>query len=85
MVEFFQKHDLKLFTYWDIRKAFSFSLDADDRDRINAVSRQSRDLYQLIDDNFEELDDNTVKVTVETTAVSHAPKLHFRPQSTANF
>ncbi|MBN3897871.1 MAG: aldo/keto reductase [Nostoc sp. NOS(2021)] len=34
----------------DNAKVFSFSLDADDRDRINAVSRQSRDLYQLIGD-----------------------------------
>ncbi|MBN3881303.1 MULTISPECIES: aldo/keto reductase [unclassified Nostoc] len=34
----------------DNAKVFSFSLDEDDRDRINAVSRQSRDLYQLIGD-----------------------------------
>ncbi|MEH1822507.1 MAG: hypothetical protein V7L31_26135 [Nostoc sp.] len=34
---------------------------------------------------FREKGDNTVKVTVETPAVSHAPKLHLRPQSTANF
>ncbi|NDJ23757.1 aldo/keto reductase [Nostoc sp. B(2019)] len=34
----------------DNAKVFSFSLDDDDRDRINAVSRQSRDLYQLIGD-----------------------------------
>jgi aryl-alcohol dehydrogenase-like predicted oxidoreductase len=34
----------------DNAKVFSFSLDDDDRDRINAVSRQSRDLYQIIGD-----------------------------------
>ncbi|MBD6619458.1 aldo/keto reductase [Komarekiella sp. 'clone 1'] len=34
----------------DNAKVFSLSLDDDDRDRINAVSRQSRDLYQLIGD-----------------------------------
>ncbi|RCJ18223.1 aldo/keto reductase [Nostoc minutum NIES-26] len=34
----------------DNAKVFSFNLDADDRDRIDAVSRQSRDLYQLIGD-----------------------------------
>lgn len=34
----------------DNAKVFSFSLDADDRDRISAVSRQSRDLYQMIGD-----------------------------------
>ncbi|MBD2414527.1 aldo/keto reductase [Nostoc calcicola FACHB-389] len=34
----------------DNAKVFNFSLDGDDGDRINAVSRQSRDLYQLIGD-----------------------------------
>jgi len=34
----------------DNAKVFSFSLDDDDRDRIDAVSRQSRDLYQIIGD-----------------------------------
>jgi aryl-alcohol dehydrogenase-like predicted oxidoreductase len=34
----------------DNAKVFSFSLDAEDSDRIDAVSRQSRDLYQIIGD-----------------------------------
>ncbi|MBW4559513.1 MAG: aldo/keto reductase [Trichormus sp. ATA11-4-KO1] len=34
----------------DNTKVFSFTLDAADRDRINSISRQSRDLYQLIGD-----------------------------------
>ncbi|WP_066377157.1 aldo/keto reductase [Anabaena sp. CA = ATCC 33047] len=34
----------------DNAKVFSFSLDAEDCDRINTISHQSRDLYQLIGD-----------------------------------
>ncbi|MEA5506182.1 aldo/keto reductase [Halotia wernerae UHCC 0503] len=34
----------------DNAKVFSFSLDAEDSDRIDAISRQSRDLYQIIGD-----------------------------------
>jgi aryl-alcohol dehydrogenase-like predicted oxidoreductase len=34
----------------DNAKVFSFSLDAEDSDRINTISSQSRDLYQVIGD-----------------------------------
>ncbi|YAF94829.1 MAG: aldo/keto reductase [Nodularia sp. CChRGM 3473] len=34
----------------DNAKVFSFTLDAEERDRINSIFRQSRDLYQLIGD-----------------------------------
>ncbi|WGV25659.1 aldo/keto reductase [Halotia branconii] len=34
----------------DNAQVFSFSLDAEDSDRIDAVSRQSRDLYEIIGD-----------------------------------
>lgn len=34
----------------DNTKVFSFSLDAEDSDRINTISSQSRDLYQVIGD-----------------------------------
>ncbi len=34
----------------DNAKVFSFSLDAEDSDRINAISHQSQDLYQIIGD-----------------------------------
>ncbi|MBE9052982.1 aldo/keto reductase [Nostocales cyanobacterium LEGE 11386] len=34
----------------DNAKVFSFTLDAEERDRINSISRQSQDLYQLIGD-----------------------------------